>query len=183
MVHHNIHWHHLLLRYLVHLFAAVGWLALTAQTHVSSLCTDLCTASCSSHVIGQFSGVCHHRSCVLLSGDPTGAEKQAFHSLVWFDHSLRTIGPLFPFMLLATRYRLATLAPEILAYDQQPWVEQVVVYIGLTITRLAIYFIHRLGKHPMSSYSLLHFHTTHYCTCPSMQQRLFLRPSWCRCGM
>lgn len=80
-------------------------------------------------------------------GDPTGAEKHAFHSLVWFDHWLRTIGPLFPFMLLATRYRLAALAPEVLTFDQQPWVEQIVVYIGLTVTRLAIYFIHRLGKH------------------------------------
>ena len=85
-------------------------------------------------------------SFVCSSGDPTGAEKHAFHSLVWFDHMLRTVGPLFPFMLLATRYRLATLAPEILAFDQQPWVEQVVVYIGLTLTRLAIYFIHRLGN-------------------------------------
>lgn len=54
---------------------------------------------------------------------------------------------MFPFMLLATRYKLATLAPEILVFDQQPWVEQIVVYIGLTITRLAIYFIHRLGEY------------------------------------
>ncbi|KAL3151714.1 hypothetical protein ABBQ38_012695 [Trebouxia sp. C0009 RCD-2024] len=82
---------------------------------------------------------------IYYSGDPTGAEKHAFHSLVWFDHMLRTVGPMFPFMLLATRYKLATLAPEILAFEQQPWVEQIVVYIGLTITRLAIYFIHRLG--------------------------------------
>ena len=64
---------------------------------------------------------------------------------------LRTVGPMFPFMLLATRYKLATLAPEVLAFDQQPWVEQMIVYIGLTITRLAIYFIHRLGEHTQSS--------------------------------
>ena len=49
-------------------------------------------------------------------------------------------------MLLATRYKLATLAPEILAFDDQPWVEQIVAYIGITVTRLAIYFIHRLGE-------------------------------------
>lgn len=117
---------------------------------------------------------CHNRSCVPSSGDPTGAEKHAFHSLVWFDHSLRTVGPLFPFMLLATRYRLATLASEILAYDQQPWVEQIVVYIGLTITRLAIYFIHRLGKHAHFSTVAMHFCSIYYCPCPSRQQRLIL---------
>ena len=70
-------------------------------------------------------------------------------------------------MLLATRYRLATLASEILAYDQQPWVEQIVVYIGLTITRLAIYFIHRLGKHANFSHVLTQFCSIYYCTCPS----------------
>lgn len=52
-------------------------------------------------------------------------------------------------MLLATRYKLATLAPEVLAFDDQPWVEQIVAYIGITVTRLAIYFIHRLGKFPV----------------------------------
>lgn len=82
---------------------------------------------------------------IFYAGDPTGAEKHAFHSLVWFDHLLRSFGPLFPFLLLATRYKLASLEPEVLAFDQQPWVEQIVVYIGITITRLTVYFLHRLG--------------------------------------
>ena len=81
-----------------------------------------------------------------LSGDPTGAERHAFHSLVWFDRVLRTYGPIFPFMFLATRYKLSSLAPDILAFDDQPWVEQIVVYIGVTVVRLLIYFIHRIGK-------------------------------------
>ena len=127
------------------------------------------------HVIGHGAGVSAMSVGMFCSsGDPTGAEKHAFHSLVWFDHSLRTIGPLFPFMLLATRYRLATLAPEILAYDQQPWVEQIVVYIGLTITRLAIYFIHRLGKHPNFSCSLMLFRRVYCCTCAFRQQHSLL---------
>ena len=82
----------------------------------------------------------------MASGDPTGAEKHPFHSLVWFDHLLRTCGPIFPFLFLATRYKLASLAPDVLAFDNQPWVEQIIVYIGITVTRLTIYFIHRLGK-------------------------------------
>jgi len=83
---------------------------------------------------------------LILTGDPTGAEKHAFHSLVWFDHLLRSFGPIFPFLFLATRYKLASLAPDVLAFDQQPWVEQIIVYIGVTVTRLTIYFLHRLGE-------------------------------------
>ena len=49
-------------------------------------------------------------------------------------------------MLLATRYKLATLAPEILAFDAPPWVEQIIAYVGITVTRLIIYLIHRLGE-------------------------------------
>lgn len=79
-------------------------------------------------------------------GDPTGAEKHAFHNLVWFDHLLRMFGPLFPFMVLATRFKLASLAPDILAFDRQPWLEQLIVYIGITATRTGIYYIHRIGK-------------------------------------
>ena len=84
-----------------------------------------------------------HLHCV---GDPTGAEKHAFHNLVWFDHLLRTFGPLFPFMVLATRFKLGSLAPEILAFDRQPWLEQLIVYIGITLTRTGIYYFHRLGE-------------------------------------
>ena len=89
---------------------------------------------------------CRIKGALMFPGDPTGAEKHAFHSLVWFDHLLRTCGPIFPFLFLATRYKLASLAPDVLAFDNQPWVEQIIVYIGITVTRLTIYFIHRLGK-------------------------------------
>ena len=41
---------------------------------------------------------------------------------------------------------MASLAPDVLDFDNQPWVEQIVIYIGITVTRLTIYFIHRLGK-------------------------------------
>lgn len=88
-------------------------------------------------------GFSMHLYCV---GDPTGAEKHAFHNLVWFDHLLRTFGPLFPFMVLATRFKLGSLAPEILAFDRQPWLEQLIVYIGITLTRTGIYYLHRLGE-------------------------------------
>ena len=80
-----------------------------------------------------------------MTGDPTGAEKKAFHSLVWFDRVLRVYGPIFPFLFLATRYKMASLAPDVLAFDDQPWVEQLVVYIGISATRLLIYLIHRAG--------------------------------------
>ena len=49
-------------------------------------------------------------------------------------------------MFLATRYKLSSLAPDILAFDDQPWVEQIVIYIGVTVVRLLIYFIHRIGN-------------------------------------
>lgn len=82
---------------------------------------------------------------LFYQGDPTGAEKHAFHNLVWFDHLLRMFGPLFPFMVLATRFKLASLAPDILAFDRQPWLEQLIVYIGITLTRTGIYYLHKLG--------------------------------------
>lgn len=55
-------------------------------------------------------------------------------------------GPLFPFMVLATRFKLASLAPDILAFDRQPWLEQLIVYIGITLTRTGIYYLHKLGE-------------------------------------
>ena len=95
-------------------------------------------------------------------GDPTGAEKHAFHNLVWFDHLLRMFGPLFPFMVLATRFKLASLAPDILAFDRQPWLEQLIVYIGITATRTGIYYIHRLGKLTNSWCSYATLYTTQH---------------------
>lgn len=140
------------------LFAALSWHAgLHNHSFIFPNAVWQASMACNPDLIDHHGIVTTAGFC--SPGDPTGAEKHAFHSLVWFDHWLRTIGPLFPFMLLATRYRLAALAPEVLAFDQQPWVEQIVVYIGLTVTRLAIYFIHRLGKHLNLSCFLTQFLT------------------------
>ncbi len=51
---------------------------------------------------------------------------------------------------------MASLAPDVLDFDNQPWVEQIVIYIGITVTRLTIYFIHRLGKPAARSFDLLY---------------------------